>query len=110
VLGDYSTCEDIEMPTLVPDYPEWVTSPKRQPRRALAQKRLMFIVMHAAVQQVGTGSVSAFARTMGMERCTISGYIKGGRFSHPAAQLAETTFGAHLVRKEWLTDPLSHPA
>jgi hypothetical protein len=87
-------------------FPDWVAKPKRQTRRDIAVKRLQYIVMNAALQRGGAGNISTFAKVMGMERCTISTYIKHGRFSHPAAALAESVFGADLVKKEWLTDPL----
>lgn len=87
-------------------FPEWVTKPKKQTRRQLAVKRLRFVIMNAALQRGGAGNVATFAKELGMERTTISSYIRHGRFSHPAAALAELTFGADLIKKEWLTDPL----
>ena len=94
------------MSTNTPAFPDWVAKPKRQTRRQLAVKRLKFVVMNAALQRGGAANVATFAKAMGMDRCTISTYIKHGRFSHPAALLAETVFGADLIKKEWLTDPL----
>lgn len=91
-------------------FPDWVTKPKRQTRRQMAVKRLQFVVMNAALQRAGAGNIAAFAKLLGMERTTISTYIRQGHFSHPAALLAETTFGTDLVQKEWLTNPLDIPA
>ena len=98
----------MSIPPLV--FPDWVEKPKRQPRRQLAIKRLQYVVMNAALHRGGAGNIAAFAKVMGMERTTIASYIRHGRFSHPAALLAETTFGADLIKKEWLTDPLDIPA
>lgn len=91
-------------------FPDWVTKPKKQPRRQLAVKRLRFVIMNAALQRGGAGNVATFAKEMGMERTTISSYIRAGRFSYPAAALAEQTFGVDLIKKEWLTDPLTMDA
>lgn len=94
------------MSTLPPVFPDWVIKPKRQTRRQLAVKRLQYLVMNAALQHGGAGNVATFARALGMERCTISTLIRHGKFSHPAAALAESIFGEELIKKEWLTDPL----
>lgn len=95
------------MATLPIEFPSWVTSPKRLTRRQLASNRLRFLVMNAALQAGGAGNVATFAHALGMHRTTITSQIKAGKFSHPAAVLAEKTFGQALVRKEWLTDPLN---
>lgn len=94
------------MSTNTPIFPDWVVKPNRQTRRQSAVKRLKFIVMNAALQHSGAGNVATFAKALDMERSTISGYIRHGRFSYPAAARAESVFGADLIKKEWLTDPL----
>lgn len=95
------------MATVPIEFPLWVTNSKRLTRRQLASNRLRFLVMNTALQARGAGNVATFAHALGMHRTTISSQIKAGKFSHPAAALAEKTFGAQLVRKEWLTDPLN---
>jgi hypothetical protein len=88
------------------NFPTWVELPKRQPAKQLAIKRLRYVVLRAVIERTSSGHIAAFAESIGMDKSTIHNYIKLGKFSRPAADIAERIYGKDLIRAEWLTNPL----
>lgn len=89
------------------NFPEWVDQPKRQSKRQLAEKRLRYLMVRAALTVSGSATVASFASAIGLERTTVNLYTKKGKLSIRAAKKAEEVFGRDLIRAEWLTNPLA---
>lgn len=85
-------------------FPRWVDRPKSEKTRA--QKRLKFMLSHAALRKFGRTSMHDLAREVGCNHSSIFNAINRGYFTEPMAESIEQVFGRTELRKEALIDPL----
>jgi hypothetical protein len=88
-------------------FPSWVETPKSQPKHDLASKRLMYMLMHAALQTVPKGCMTKFAAHCSVDRSSLYKFCERGEISARTATAIEKAVGRDLIRHEWLMNPLS---
>lgn len=86
-------------------FPQWVDRPKNE--KARAQKRLKYMLSHAALRKFGRTSMHDLAREINCNHSSIFNAINRGYFTEPMAESIERVFGRTELRKEALTDPLN---
>jgi hypothetical protein len=86
-------------------FPTWVENP-REDNGDLAQRRLRFMVMTAAIHATPGTSISALADVCGIAREHVHASIREGRFSAQNAAKIEKKCGRDVIRREWLIYPL----
>jgi len=90
-----------------PAFPEWVETPARQSKGALATKRLRYLIQKAALDHTTTCTQRELAILCDCERSTISTYIRRGWFSKDMSATIEAKLGRDYIRAEWLTNPVA---
>jgi predicted transcriptional regulator len=86
-------------------FPPWVRLAKGPQKQAEA--RLQYLIHMAALQTAKGGSLSVFAKLVGVDRTLIYKYIKRGTFSLPTAMKISAYVGEHVLPHNALTEPLS---
>ena len=88
-------------------FPSWVTLPKKATKQQQAFKILRYLVIRASLETSDSANVTDFATSIGLDRTTVHGYMKKGKFSLPSAVAAEAYYGKDLIQAAWLTNPLA---
>lgn len=88
-------------------FPSWVIVPKKASKQEQAFKILRYLVVRASLETSASANVTDFATNIGLDRTTVHGYMKKGKFSGPSAAAAEAHYGKDLIQAAWLTNPLA---
>jgi predicted transcriptional regulator len=86
-------------------FPPWVRLAKTPQKQAEA--RLQYLIHMAALQTAKGGSLSVFAKLVGLDRTLIYKYIKRGSFSLQSAMKISAYVGENVLPHTALTAPLS---
>lgn len=86
-------------------FPQWVDRPKNE--RTRAQKRLKYMLAHAALRKFGRTSMHDLAREIQCNHSSIFNAINRGYFTEPMAESIERVFGRDELPREALIQPLN---
>lgn len=85
-------------------FPPWIDRERSALKRA--QRRLKFMLSHAALHHYGRTSMHDLARDAGVNHSSIFNAINRGYFTEPMAEAIEKVFGQAALPREYLTNPL----
>lgn len=85
-------------------FPSWIDRERSPIKRA--QKRLKFMLNHAALRHYGRTSMHDLARDAGVNHSSIFNAINRGYFTEPMAEAIERVFGQAELPREYLVKPL----
>lgn len=85
-------------------FPPWIDRERNATKRA--QRRLKFMLSHAALMHYGRTSMHDLARDAGVNHSSIFNAINRGYFTEPMAEAIEKVFGAGSLPREYLIKPL----
>lgn len=88
--------------------PHWVEKGLSSKQKK-ASARLKWIVGNIAARHTGRASMRALAEKVELDHSTLSGYIRRGAFSQPAAERIVAALKDDSVTVLMLTQPLSIP-
>ena len=84
-----------------PDLIERLPAAKRGPAR------LDWMLKHAGLCKLGSGSLRRVAHAANLDASTLYKSIDRGYFTYETAKVLETTFGTDLLDKERLMEPMA---
>jgi lambda repressor-like predicted transcriptional regulator len=85
-------------------FPPWIDRERNPLKRA--QRRLKFMLAHAALRHYGRTSMHDLARDAGVNHSSIFNAINRGYFTEPMAEAIEKVFGANELPRQHLIKPL----
>lgn len=86
-------------------FPSWIDRGRSPLTRA--QRRLKYMLSHAALRKYGRTSMHDLARDVGCNHSSIFNAINRGYFTDQMAESIERVLGRSELPKEWLIDPLN---